>query len=93
MMGFSATVVVGIMLFAILLLDKTVTRPLRMLSKATDEFADPTVDYSQKKVINLPIKSKDEIGDLGIFMVKKSMDEVRYRRENGQNVFTMIKKW
>lgn len=42
--------------------------------------------------ITLPAE-KRQIGGLGIFMVKKSMDEVRYRRENGQNVFTMIKKW
>ena len=32
------------------------------------------------------------IGGLGIFMVKKSMDRVDYKREDGQNVFTMVKK-
>ena len=32
-----------------------------------------------------------EIGGLGIFMVKKSMDEVAYRYEDGQNIFTMKK--
>ena len=33
-----------------------------------------------------------QIGGLGIFMVKKTMDEVAYRRENGENIFTMRKK-
>lgn len=32
------------------------------------------------------------IGGLGIFMVKKSMNEVSYVRENGQNIFTMKKE-
>ena len=33
-----------------------------------------------------------QIGGLGIFMVKKSMDEVSYRYEDGQNIFTMRKR-
>ena len=32
-----------------------------------------------------------QIGGLGIFMVKKSMDEVAYRYENGQNILTIRK--
>ena len=32
-----------------------------------------------------------QIGGLGIFMVKKSMDEVRYERRGQQNIFTMKK--
>ena len=32
-----------------------------------------------------------QIGGLGIFMVKKSMDDVSYRYEDGQNIFTMRK--
>ena len=31
------------------------------------------------------------IGGLGIFMVKKTMDSVRYRYENGENVLTIRK--
>ncbi len=31
------------------------------------------------------------IGGLGIYMVKKSMDEVAYRYENGQNILTIKK--
>lgn len=33
-----------------------------------------------------------EVGGLGIFMVKKSMDEVDYERTDGLNIFTMKKK-
>ncbi|WP_026663166.1 ATP-binding protein [Butyrivibrio proteoclasticus] len=32
------------------------------------------------------------IGGLGIFMVKKSMDDVKYRYEDGKNILTLIKK-
>lgn len=34
-----------------------------------------------------------EIGGLGIFMVKKMMDEVAYRYENGKNVLTLTKHY
>lgn len=38
--------------------------------------------------------SADEraIGGLGIFMVKKSMDEIAYRYENGKNILSIRKK-
>ena len=32
-----------------------------------------------------------EIGGLGIYIVKKSMDEVLYRYEDGQNILTIRK--
>ena len=32
------------------------------------------------------------IGGLGIFMVKKSMDEISYRYENGSNILSIRKK-
>ncbi|MBQ8412272.1 MAG: ATP-binding protein [Lachnospiraceae bacterium] len=39
--------------------------------------------------------SADErgIGGLGIFMVKKSMDEVCYKNISGYNILTIVKKW
>lgn len=40
---------------------------------------------------SLPVEERP-IGGLGIFIVRKIMDEVRYRRENGRNVLTMIKR-
>ena len=33
-----------------------------------------------------------QIGGLGIFMVKKSMDDMRYTYEDGQNMLTIVKK-
>ena len=33
-----------------------------------------------------------QIGGLGIYMVKKSMDDVLYRYENGENILTIRKK-
>ena len=32
------------------------------------------------------------IGGLGIYMVKKTMDEMRYEYKDGQNVLTIVKK-
>jgi len=32
-----------------------------------------------------------EIGGLGIYMVKKSMDDVRYEYKNGQNILRIVK--
>ena len=33
-----------------------------------------------------------EIGGLGIFIAKKTMDSISYANENGENILTMIKK-
>lgn len=34
-----------------------------------------------------------QIGGLGIYMVKKSMDEVTYENVSGYNILTILKKW
>ena len=34
-----------------------------------------------------------EIGGLGIFLVKKSMDRFSYEYAHGQNILTMEKRW
>ena len=34
-----------------------------------------------------------QIGGLGIFMVKKSMDDMRYERKDDQNILTIVKKF
>ena len=41
--------------------------------------------------ITLSIEER-EIGGLGIFIVKKTMDTVRYEYKDGKNILTMIKK-
>lgn len=45
--------------------------------------ADPDITLSAEE---------RRIGGLGIFMVKKSMDEVSYERKDGKNIFTMKKE-
>ena len=42
--------------------------------------------------VTLPAEER-QIGGLGIYMVKKSMDEMLYRHEDGQNILTMKKSW
>lgn len=42
--------------------------------------------------VTLPAEER-EIGGLGVFMVKKTMDEVSYAYENGQNILTIKKYW
>ena len=61
-----------------------------------------TFRMSDKGVPFDPLKKPDpditlsaeerEIGGLGIFITKKTMDSVAYAYENGENVLTMIKK-
>ena len=41
--------------------------------------------------ITLPAEER-EIGGLGIFITKKTMDSIEYAYENGKNILTMIKK-
>lgn len=42
--------------------------------------------------ILLPAEKRG-IGGLGIFIVKKSMDNLQYKYENGKNILTMKKNW
>lgn len=58
-------------------------------------FTDSGIPYNPLEVPP-PDLSKSpverEVGGLGIFMVKKIMDAVEYRRENGCNIL-VLKKW
>ncbi|MBR4416718.1 MAG: ATP-binding protein, partial [Victivallales bacterium] len=40
--------------------------------------------------VTLPAEDR-QIGGLGIFMVKKTMDEITYQYKNGQNILTIKK--
>ncbi len=40
--------------------------------------------------ITLPAEER-EVGGLGIYMVKKSMDAVKYERKDDKNIFTLVK--
>ena len=50
---------------------------------------DPTTRVTQQLK---PLDERAKPGGLGIFMVNKAMDEVRYAREKGKNVLVMIKR-
>jgi serine/threonine-protein kinase RsbW len=41
--------------------------------------------------ITKPVEEKP-IGGLGIFLLKRMMDDVRYIRENNQNILTLVKQ-
>ena len=62
---------------------------------ATFRMADKGVQFDPLKKpdpdITLPAEER-EIGGLGIFITKKTMDAVSYAYENGENILTMIKK-
>ena len=61
----------------------------------TFRMADKGVPFDPLKKpdpdITLPAEER-EIGGLGIFITKKTMDSVTYAYENGENVLTMTKK-
>ena len=67
-----------------------------------EETRNITFQMSDKGVAFDPLKKPDpditlsaedrEVGGLGIFITKKTMDLVTYAYENGENILTMIKK-
>lgn len=84
---------------------KTGTRDASELSEKRDSqevhtveitFIDSGTPYNplekEDPDITLSVEERP-IGGLGIFMVKKTMDEVRYEHTDGQNVLTIVKKF
>ena len=69
----------------------------------TDDPAAATITFIDRGVPFDPLAKPDPdvslsaeergIGGLGIYMVKKSMDDVRYAYRDGQNVLTLIKRF
>lgn len=57
-------------------------------------FSDSGVRYNPLEKpdpdITLGVQER-EIGGLGIYMVKRIMDELSYRYEDGKNILTMVK--
>ena len=57
-------------------------------------FADSGTPYNplEHKDPDTTLDAEDrEIGGLGIFLVKKNVDEISYKYENGQNILTVKK--
>ncbi len=64
--------------------------------KAVITFFDRGIPYDplEKKDPDVTLSAGERpVGGLGIFLTKKSMDEVTYAYKDGQNVLTMIKRW
>ena len=58
-------------------------------------FTDNGVPYDplEKDDPDITLTSEErQVGGLGIFLVKKNMDEVNYKYENGNNILTLKKK-
>ena len=58
-------------------------------------FIDEGVEYDPLKKTDPDVTlsaAERPIGGLGIYMVKKTMDEVKYRYEDGENILTIRKK-
>ena len=72
----------------VLLEDVTDPKALRIIMTDEGEPFDPTA--REDPDITLSAQER-KIGGLGIYMVKKSMDEVHYAYKDGHNVLTMIK--
>lgn len=77
------------------------TGPVTLSTMAKKETGTLTVSLTDNGTPFNPLEREDpdlslpaeerEIGGLGIFMVKKNMDEVGYDYKNGQNILTMRK--
>ena len=63
--------------------------------KVTFRMADKGIPFDPLKKpdpdITLSAEDRD-VGGLGIFITKKTMDQVSYAYENGENILTMTKK-
>ncbi len=65
-------------------------------SKATITFIDSGTPYNplEKPDPDVTLSAEErQIGGLGIFIVKKSMDDVSYKYEDGKNMLTIVSSW
>jgi serine/threonine-protein kinase RsbW len=62
--------------------------------RITLKLADRGVGFDPRTVDRLGAPELDELPErgLGLFIILRAMDEVRWTRENGQNVLTMAKR-
>lgn len=65
------------------------------LNKVLITFIDNGIQYNPLEKVDPDITlsaEEREIGGLGIYIVKKTMDEITYEYKNGQNILCLIKK-
>ena len=64
--------------------------------EAVIRFTDSGIPFNPLEAddpdVSLPAEQR-EIGGLGIFMVKKTMDGIRYQRDGQKNVLTITKRY
>ena len=64
--------------------------------EAVITFIDSGVPYDplarEDPDVTLPAEER-QIGGLGIFMVKNTMDDMSYENKDGKNILTLTKKW
>ncbi len=78
--------------------DETVTIRVEVGGTPTQAiitFIDHGIPYDplKKEDPNITLSANErQIGGLGIFMVKKTMDDVKYEYSNGKNILTIFKK-
>ena len=78
----------------------TGTGPMTITADAKDGvfyliFEDQGIAYNplEKPDPDITLSAEErDIGGLGIYMVKKSMDDVIYERKDGKNILTLVKK-
>ena len=78
----------------------TGTGPMKLTLDLEDDmvrmiFEDHGIPYNplQKPDPDITLSADDrDIGGLGIYMVKQSMDDVTYRNTDGTNILTLMKK-
>ncbi len=59
-------------------------------------FTDEGIPYNplMKEDPNLNLTAEErQVGGLGIFLVKKTMDDMKYKYEDGKNILTILKKY
>ena len=79
------------------------TGPVTLRVEVGEDQKDISITFEDQGVPFDPLAKPDpdvtmtaeerEIGGLGIFMVKKSMNGMTYRFENGRNILTIRKCW
>lgn len=78
----------------------TGTGPMKLALEVSDNqvqmiFEDQGMPYNplEKADPDITLSAEErEIGGLGIYMVKKSMDDVIYNRDGKKNILTLVKK-
>ena len=62
------------------------------MGKIIIEIQDFGIPFDSTSYVSKTVDRTKKIGGLGIFLVKRLMDEVKYSRVDGKNILTIIKR-